>query len=110
MPVNDRIIGTELEHGSLFPAVKTRLSCMENSVISLFTEVCIRALILKQELASLRTNRKLVFFQPGDLVDTDMIIRDGDGNSAFIPIRALGKEARKNWPRPHHVPDFSDRR
>lgn len=52
----------------------------------------------------MRPKCKLVFFQAGDLFNTDIMIRDGDGDSAFITIRALGKELRKNWPRLYHVP------
>lgn len=94
-PNDDTMIGAELEDGSL--------SSVENPVANLFTEAFVRALTLKQELVLLKTKYRLVFFQPGDLFNADTMIRDGDGDSAFVPTRALGKEARKDWPRPRHM-------
>ncbi|KAH6842479.1 hypothetical protein B0I37DRAFT_382019 [Chaetomium sp. MPI-CAGE-AT-0009] len=102
-PNDDTMIGAEPEDGSVALAEEAHLSHIENPVASLFTEALVRALALKQELALSRTKYRLVFFQPGDLFNAENMIADGDGDSAFIPIRALGKDARKAWPRSRHM-------
>ncbi|KAK3292017.1 uncharacterized protein B0H64DRAFT_408729 [Chaetomium fimeti] len=102
-PNDDTMIGAEPEGGSVFPAEEAHSSNIERPVASLFTEAFTRALTLKRELALLKTKYKLVFFRPGDLFNTDTMIRDGDGDSAFVPKRALGKEVRKDWPRPRYM-------
>ncbi|KAL2022213.1 hypothetical protein VTK56DRAFT_5823 [Thermocarpiscus australiensis] len=103
-PNDDTMIGnTEPDDGSLFPATEPPPSYPEHPVASLFTEAFVRALTLKQELVLSKAKYRLVFFQPGNLFNADIMIRDGDGDSAFVPMSALGKEARKNWPKPRHV-------
>ncbi|KAK4120041.1 hypothetical protein N657DRAFT_636917 [Parathielavia appendiculata] len=87
-PNDDTIIGaSEKDHD-------------ENPVASLFTETFIRALKLKQELALSGSKYRLVFFQPGELFNPDIMFRDGDGDSAFVPMGVLArKQATKGWPR-----------
>lgn len=102
-PNNDTMIGIEPEDGSLFPAEEAHSPDVENPVAGLFTEAVTRALTLKRELVLLKTKYRLVFFRPGDLFNADVMIRDGDGDSAFVPKRALGKDLRMDWPRPRSV-------
>jgi hypothetical protein len=102
-PNDDTMIGTEPVDGHLFPPEEAHASDIGNPVASLFTEAFTRALKLKRDLVLLKTKYKLVFFPPGDLFNAEMMTREGDVDSAFIPKGALGKETRKDWPRPRDM-------
>ncbi|KXX74365.1 hypothetical protein MMYC01_209542 [Madurella mycetomatis] len=94
-PNDQTMVGAEPD--GLFPA-GVHASQTENPVATVFSETFVRALKLKQDLMLSRNKYKLVFFRPGDVFDSDTMIRDGDGYSAFTPARALGKKS-KDWPR-----------
>ena len=102
-PNDDTMIGIEPENGNLFPAEEAQSSDIENPVATLFIEAFTRALTLKRDLVLLKTKYKLVFFPPGDLFNADIMSREGDVDSAFIPKRALSKQATKDWPRPRDM-------
>ncbi|KAK4243272.1 hypothetical protein C7999DRAFT_18360 [Corynascus novoguineensis] len=95
-PNDDPFIGADLENGDLFAEKEAHSPNTENPVANLFTEAIVRALELKQELVLSRSKYKLVFFNPGDVFDSETMIKDGGGESAFIPIRALTKNTRKD--------------
>ncbi|GAB1316044.1 hypothetical protein MFIFM68171_06254 [Madurella fahalii] len=103
LPNDQTMVGAEPD--GLFPA-DGHPSHAENPVAKVFTEAFVRALKLKQGLVLSRSKSKLVFFGPGDVFDPDTMIRDGDGYSAFVPPRALGKKF-KGWPRQRQAEENS---
>ncbi len=68
-----------------------------------FSETFIRAMTLKQSLVLSRTKYQLVFFRPGDRFDAEIMLRDGEGYSAFNT--GSPRQKRHGWPRPRPVAD-----
>ena len=81
------------EPDGLFP-VEAHSSRTEDPVAKVFTEAFVRTLKLKQDLMLLGSKYKLIVFNPGDVFDSDTMIRDGDGHSALCPGKGTRKEAR----------------
>ncbi|KAL2131320.1 hypothetical protein VTI74DRAFT_5259 [Chaetomium olivicolor] len=98
-PNDQTMVGAELD--GLFPA-EDQSSHTEDPVAKVFADAFVRALKLKQSLVLSRSKYKLVFFSPGDMFDSDTMIRDGEGYRAFAPARALGKNLR-DWRRQRQV-------